>query len=49
MSIGYSYLTEKTCTHGVTGNVGQIEVYHCEFKYITFVLLQALPADKHIM
>ena len=27
----------------------QIEVYHCEFKYITFALLQVLPADKHIM
>jgi hypothetical protein len=27
----------------------QIEVYHCEIKYITFVLLQVLPAEKHIM
>ena len=27
----------------------QIEVYHCEIKYITFALLQVLPAEKHIM
>jgi hypothetical protein len=27
----------------------QIEVYHCEIKYITFELLQVLPAEKHIM
>jgi hypothetical protein len=27
----------------------QIEVFHCEIKYITFALLQMLPAEKHII